>query len=76
MKVSSITGVVTSTKRIGQSRNGNPSFDVTLYDGVSTATYRTASDAALSYAIENSEYQGAPHTFSLDGDGRLTHEVI
>jgi len=73
MKGASVTGRVTATKRIGQSRNGNPSFSVTLNDGV---TYRTASDAALSYAIENSEYQKSPHTFGLDRDGKLTHEVI
>ena len=45
---------VLSIKRLTNSRNGNPRFDVTFTDGDSGSwMYRTMTDSAVSYDVEN-----------------------
>jgi len=64
-----VTGLVTETKRIGTSVNGNPSYDVTMSNG---QTYRTSSDSSLSYEITNRNFRNEAHTFELTAAGRLS----
>ena len=75
--MNTITALVISTKRVGTSRNGNPSYDVelgspTLPTGL---VFRTQSDSSLAYEIGNAEYRDEPHTFALTRTGRISHVI-
>lgn len=69
-----LNALVIDTRRVGQTANGNPTFDVTLstptqgYPG--TVTMRTKADASINGLIENSEYREKPHVFRVER-GRL-----
>ena len=71
-----ITGIVTHTKRVGSSVNGNPTYEVEIRDdhaaiGEAYSLHRTMSDSMLAYAIENPEYKNEPHVFTLTRAGRI-----
>lgn len=71
-----ITGIVTHTKRVGTSVNGNPTYEVELRDdhaavGEAYSLHRTMSDSMIAYAIENPEYKNEPHVFILTRAGRI-----
>lgn len=66
--MSSVTGKVVSTKFIGRSKYGNPSYSVLLDNGVE---YRTSANANIAYAINNGEFRDYAHEFTLTKAGRL-----
>lgn len=68
MSNTTVTGKVVSVKYAGASHYGNPAYFVTLDND---ETYRTMSDAMISYAIENPEYRDEPHVFTLTRAGRI-----
>ena len=76
MNTYTVTGIVTHTKRVGTSVNGNPTYEVEIRDdhaaiGEAYSLHRTMSDTMLAYAIENPEYRDAPHVFILTRAGRI-----
>lgn len=71
-----ITGIVTHTKRVGTSVNGNPTYEVEIRNdnaptGEAYSLHRTMSDAMIAYAITNPEYRNEPHVFTLTRAGRI-----
>jgi hypothetical protein len=51
------TLVIESSKRLRNSVNGNPRFEITFTDG---SRVRTSADSMSAYDVENSEYRGVP----------------
>lgn len=73
-----ITGTVTSVKRHGHTIYGNPIMSVYLDASADDGTdwsglYRISDNAALVYAIENTEFRDVAHTFHLTRAGRISH---
>lgn len=62
-----VTGVVTSTRRLKSSRYGNPRFAVTIGE----QEYKTAPDVMLAYGIRNHVYKEREHAFELNGRGNI-----
>jgi len=76
MTTYTITGIVTYTKRVGTSVNGNPTYEVEIRDdhaaiGEAYSLHSTMSDSMLAYAIDNPEYRNEPHVFTLTRAGRI-----
>ena len=76
MSTYTVTGIVTHTKRVGTSVNGNPTYEVEIRDdhaaiGEAYSLHRTMSDSMIAYAIENAEYRNEPHVFTLTRAGRI-----
>ena len=44
---------ILTARRLNCSVNGNPRFDITFFDGDGEYTYRTSSDSACNYDVEN-----------------------
>lgn len=65
-----VNGIVTSTKPLQRSANGNPRYAVTITDknGYEWHT-STAPDSMLAYGIQNPEYRDKVHTFYIDENG-------
>ena len=62
-----VTGVITSIRRLKSSRYGNPRFSVTI----GGRDYKTAPNVMLAYGIENPEYREQEHVFELNGQGNI-----
>lgn len=74
--MTTITGIVTHTERVGTSHYGNPAYLVEIRDdsapvGRAYSPHRTMSNALIAYAITNAEYRNAPHVFELTRAGRI-----
>jgi hypothetical protein len=67
-----IIGTVVDVQRLTSTSNGNPRADVTIEHVNGTRdTYRTMSDASLTYGIDESAYADRVHVFELTDAGRL-----
>lgn len=60
-------GTVTDIERAASSRNGNPSWFITLDNGT---RYRTETDGAVGYVVGNVSV-GETHTLTLTRAGRV-----
>jgi len=68
-----ISGVLSVTKRLDSSYNGNPRFQVSIGDH---GVFKTQVDATLGYSIGNNEnktvnamvgsFYGSPHVFDVE----------
>jgi hypothetical protein len=68
MTDTTVVKTIARVRALNASAAGNPRFKVTFTDGTSALTQ---TDAAVNYAIENSEYQGVPVEFTMTGAGRI-----
>jgi len=67
------TLTIDSIKRRGTSAMGNPSFTVTFTNGL---VARTRDNAGIAYAIENSEYRGAPVQVTFTTAGTIINVQV
>jgi hypothetical protein len=69
-----LTGVtITGIRRLTNSRNGNPRFDVAFSDGT-VAT--TQSDASVSYDVTNKRNSGEKLDVTLTKAGKISHWTV
>ena len=71
-KSTTLIARVGRTERAGVSNFGNPAYMVALVQDDGTITlHRTASNAGVSYGINNSEYRDELHEWHLTPTGRI-----
>lgn len=67
------TLTIESSKRLRNSRNGNPRFEITFTDG---STARTGSDSMSAFLVENNQYRGVPLAVEFDRAGHIRNLTI
>lgn len=67
------TLTIESSKRLRNSRNGNPRFEITFADG---QTARTRPDSMAAFLVENTQYRGVPLRVEFDTAGRVRNLTI
>lgn len=74
----SVVGTISTVRRIGNTRNGNGKFRVTIASvNMGDLVMDTAPDSSVAIGVGNSEYRETPHRFILNGRGQISHaEVI
>lgn len=65
-----IIKTITGVEALNASAIGNPQFKVMCTDGTS---YRTKTDAAVNYKIQNSENHNVPVELTLTANGRIVY---
>lgn len=76
--MTTVTGIVTATKRLRNSREGNPRYEVKLLTSDKNPNYQTyqiAADTTLGFEVDGKEYANHPHIFGLNGHGQITHDM-
>lgn len=71
-----VTGKIVAVERKGTSYYGNPYYavELELADG-SREQFRTRVNSMFNYAVTNSEFREADHTFNLSDAGRIVSVV-
>ena len=72
MAPATIHGKIIDMKRMRNTPNGNPRWEVTILasDGVRYLV-RSAPDSSLAGRLDNTEFRTTDHTFSVNKDGQL-----
>ena len=70
--MNTVTGKIVAVQRTRNSKEGNPSFDISVDTGHATVRLVTSADASLAHSISNSEYRTQSHIFHLDKHGKVT----
>jgi len=71
-----VTGTILNLARGRNSVNGNPSFWVTLeLPSGEVRYYRTSTDAACAYGVENPEFRNTPVTLEIE-KSKIVHITV
>ena len=73
----SIVGTISTARRIGNTRNGNGKYRVTVASpDLGDLVIDTAPDSSVAIGIGNRENRETPHRFILNRRGQISHAEV